>query len=327
MTIKELRKQLVGAIAMVVVAAIAVSSSTYAWFAVNTKVTASSMTITAEMEATFLQIASSKDAAEEAWGTLLPISPAIPDNLVLTTPLNLEAGKQFFQTRGDYDAYYAATEEERANEPLRSTVKTSGSNFMSVFGADTGTKDSEGNAVLDSTVYWGRAFSDDVANAAAERIPFSVTDVNGTEYQKAAMAIRVAPNSGVAKNVTASVKIESEKVQATDGEGNPVVDGEGNPVYKDNALLPSVRVLLINNDGSQYVLFDYQGNVLANKNAAGGNLAIELPSENTATAEKEGKILDLTAYFYIDGATTTAFTNNALNLIGMNAKFEFKAEE
>lgn len=43
MTVKALKKQLMAAIAMVVVSAIALSSSTYAWFAANTKVQATGM--------------------------------------------------------------------------------------------------------------------------------------------------------------------------------------------------------------------------------------------------------------------------------------------
>lgn len=50
MTVKALRKQLMAAIAMVVVAAVALSSSTYAWFASNNKVTATGMQVQATAE-------------------------------------------------------------------------------------------------------------------------------------------------------------------------------------------------------------------------------------------------------------------------------------
>ena len=48
MSIKKLRNQLFAAIAMVVVAAIALGSSTYAWFVNNTQVTATDVTVTAQ---------------------------------------------------------------------------------------------------------------------------------------------------------------------------------------------------------------------------------------------------------------------------------------
>jgi len=51
MSTKTLRKELLAAIAMVIVAAIALSGSTYAWFAANNQVTANQMTVQAVAEA------------------------------------------------------------------------------------------------------------------------------------------------------------------------------------------------------------------------------------------------------------------------------------
>lgn len=50
MTVKALRRQLMAAIAMVVVSVVALSSSTYAWFAANNKVTAEGMKVQATAE-------------------------------------------------------------------------------------------------------------------------------------------------------------------------------------------------------------------------------------------------------------------------------------
>ena len=64
-SVKALKKQLAAAIAMVCVAAIALGSSTYAWFVNNTKVTADSVTVTAKAANTLLI----SHANENAWGT------------------------------------------------------------------------------------------------------------------------------------------------------------------------------------------------------------------------------------------------------------------
>ncbi len=56
MTVKSLKKQLAAAIAMVVVAAVALSSSTYAWFVSNNNVTANTSSISAQSNAPFLVI-------------------------------------------------------------------------------------------------------------------------------------------------------------------------------------------------------------------------------------------------------------------------------
>lgn len=65
METKKLKKQLIAAIAMVMVAALALGSSTYAWFANNTKVTAEGMSIKALSEGANLEIAWTD--TEAAW--------------------------------------------------------------------------------------------------------------------------------------------------------------------------------------------------------------------------------------------------------------------
>ena len=56
MNVKALRKQLMAAIAMVVVAAVALSSATFAWFVSNNTVTATTSTISAQSNAAFMYI-------------------------------------------------------------------------------------------------------------------------------------------------------------------------------------------------------------------------------------------------------------------------------
>lgn len=65
MNSKAIKRQLLAAIAMVLVAAIALGSSTYAWFANNTKVTAEDLQLTAISNDTFLLISATKSTAPE----------------------------------------------------------------------------------------------------------------------------------------------------------------------------------------------------------------------------------------------------------------------
>lgn len=55
-SVKSLQKQLIAAVAMVLVAMIALGSSTYAWFAANNTVTATGMQVTAQSNSTYLLI-------------------------------------------------------------------------------------------------------------------------------------------------------------------------------------------------------------------------------------------------------------------------------
>ena len=64
-TVKALKKQLIAAIAMVLVAAVALGSSTYAWFVSNNKVTATTATISAQSNAPFLKIAKTGEELKE----------------------------------------------------------------------------------------------------------------------------------------------------------------------------------------------------------------------------------------------------------------------
>lgn len=63
MSVKALQKQLMAAIAMVLVAAIALGSSTYAWFVSNNTVKATTSTISAQSNAAFMYI---RDQAERS---------------------------------------------------------------------------------------------------------------------------------------------------------------------------------------------------------------------------------------------------------------------
>lgn len=68
-TVKALKKQLVAAIAMVLVAAVALGSSTYAWFVSNNKVTANTASISAQSNAPFLKIANHGEKLEKTDAT------------------------------------------------------------------------------------------------------------------------------------------------------------------------------------------------------------------------------------------------------------------
>ena len=65
METKALKKQMGAAIAMVLVAAIALAASTYAWFVTNNKVTATTSTISAQSNAAFMTIANGTTGAKD----------------------------------------------------------------------------------------------------------------------------------------------------------------------------------------------------------------------------------------------------------------------
>ena len=87
MNVKALRKQLMAAIAMVVVAAVALSAATFAWFVSNNTVTATTTNISAQSNSAYLVIdtqttTTSSTSSKSAGDTNTPLYPAkiIKDN-------------------------------------------------------------------------------------------------------------------------------------------------------------------------------------------------------------------------------------------------------
>lgn len=74
MNVKSLKKQLMAAIAMVVVAAVALASATYAWFVSNNTVTAKTASISAQSNAPFLMI--DKTTVSDTSGTSIEFTEA-----------------------------------------------------------------------------------------------------------------------------------------------------------------------------------------------------------------------------------------------------------
>lgn len=96
MSIKSLKKQLMAAIAMVLVAAVALASSTFAWFAANTTVTATTMNVTAKSNSQYLMIDSKNNASDKS-----------------QTATDIGAAYQDTATNPDkkvYPTYYSGTE-------------------------------------------------------------------------------------------------------------------------------------------------------------------------------------------------------------------------
>lgn len=116
-TVKALKKQLVAAIAMVLVAAIALGSSTYAWFVSNNKVTGTTTNISAQSNSAYLVIdkekTTDKSSSEYSYQTEAGIKKALYPAQVITG--------------GVWESAYAAdtkTATEKAD--TRFTIKSAG---------------------------------------------------------------------------------------------------------------------------------------------------------------------------------------------------------
>lgn len=116
MNSKAIKRQLLAAIAMVLVAAIALGSSTYAWFATNNKVSATDMSVIASSEVEFLEIQNNGTAftggtvtvqATNAGNTTdLDLKPVTPFTVATLDALASENSTQIAKSANDTDPGY-----------------------------------------------------------------------------------------------------------------------------------------------------------------------------------------------------------------------------
>lgn len=127
MNVKHLRKQLMAAIAMVVVAGVALSSATYAWFVSNNSVTATTTSIAAQSNSAYLLIANAAAGATTAESASIAVNKS-EDNTIALYPAqwqnNFAADKT---TTGDKvyqfeSAYASATGEPDEKDNTRFAV-------------------------------------------------------------------------------------------------------------------------------------------------------------------------------------------------------------
>ena len=126
MNSKVLRKQLLAAVAMVIVAAIAVSSSTFAWFAMSDTVTATGMTVTAKSDAIFLEIKGTQDSNFGLTGTDNVNAELYPTNHETFSAL------ADVSTVGNWYYRYNRNSDNATNDMTAKTTLTSFDNYVAM---------------------------------------------------------------------------------------------------------------------------------------------------------------------------------------------------
>lgn len=251
MNSKAIKRQLLAAIAMVLVAAIALGSSTYAWFANNTKVTANDLQLTAMSNDTFLLISAEKTTATEiqkdgrttdtmgmtATTKVYPSAPALNDTDTgyLTTNgknVNEEAitviGEKI--TSATQAAVVTNWYTAKAQSTDASTIKTDSARQLVAFD----------NYVIHKTLYLTVAVGSDVATNLKVTPTFTQLE-NGTDIS--AVKILLVTDDGacvVLDKNSADVDIKGNNTDLTQTTVRKVdlylyVDGNDTQIYTNNA--------------------------------------------------------------------------------------------
>lgn len=261
MTTKALRKQLVAAIAMVLVAAVALGSSTYAWFSMNNTVTAESMSIQATSNLPYLVISETQNGTYDTDAAAMVLAPAAATALKLVTPLNVASNVDYYASAAD-----------RA-----STTTTTPSKFTNA-----------------ASVLWGTTTSTNPAQVQESNVTDLVDSANLAEYvQSSELWFKILPGNVDATNLTVS------KITFTAG---------------TNSIAASGRVLVVSETGNYQLFKLVNGEVTSSETGSDSALLATV----TTSPQK------LTVYFYFDGTDASAYTNNATDLTGVTASFEFQ---
>ena len=245
MNVKTLKKQLMAAIAMVLVAAIALGSSTYAWFVSNNTVTAQTTNISAQSNSAYLVIQEKTETQTATDSTSTSAATAADTTAVKLYPAQVVNGT----TNGTYkfeSAYAAKASEALEKVNTRFTVGTDGSATEAV----------SNNYAHQDTFYIGTGGYDGTfSNLKVESVQVSAADPQKAELVNAMRVLIVCgDNWTVWKNgaeVTTVAKLNEG--------GNATTDTALTAKYADTASKSIASSVSKGNDVTVDIYVFYDG--------------------------------------------------------------------
>lgn len=245
MNVKTLKKQLMAAIAMVLVAAIALGSSTYAWFVSNNTVTAQTTNISAQSNSAYLVIQEKTETQTATDSTSTSAATAADTTAVKLYPAQVVNGT----TNGTYkfeSAYAAKASEALEKVNTRFTVGTDGSATEAVLN----------NYAHQDTFYIGTGGYDGTfSNLKVESVQVSAADPQKAELVNAMRVLIVCgDNWTVWKNgaeVTTVAKLNEG--------GNATTDTALTAKYADTASKSIASSVSKGNDVTVDIYVFYDG--------------------------------------------------------------------
>lgn len=262
---KKFRK-LIPALCMLLVSALFVGTSTYAWFSMNKEVSAANMQIKATSDQPYLLISETENGTFDKSAEQMVLESTGRATLKLVTPLNVASNVEYYKDTTDKTA----------------TTKTAPAKFTNA-----------------ADVLWGTTTSSDPTKVEATNVP---NLVGGTGF-----------DNGALKDYVQKSELWF-KVAAPDQNGSNLKCTNVTFTKEDGESISAAgRVLLVTEDG-KYQLFKFAEN---------GTVTAETGSDTALLASVTTTATKVTAYFYFDGTDSSAYTNNATNLAGINASFNF----
>lgn len=281
-------KKLIPALAMLLIAAVMLGTSTYAWFSMNTTVTATGMQITAKSNNTYLLInTGDNDTADEIQAAgVTTVALTVADNAMSVYPAKPKQAAEVAASAifdGETPVTNAATAAVAANwytaqnnNPGNATDSIK--NAVGLTGFE--------NYVITRTLYLT------VADGANPANNLTVTPTIALkQYQKTTdVAISVGKTY-----YTESGGVYSEVADPDVGEIGNYYEALG------GTAITAVKVLVTTSDGGFAIL----------SSSDSGSL-VDIKGSNTALTSST--VLTVNIYIYYDGSDSSVYTNNIANL-------------
>jgi hypothetical protein len=316
--VKSLQKQLLAAVAMVLVAAIAMSSATYAWFVNNTQVTAG----TAELTATAsyaLQISKGESGSDSGWVTTHPWQ----DSHTLTAD-DVAEGGSYTGINPDTGEAYKEGETVQLNKAVSlvpiSTIGSTGATALKFVKDSKWTEETVGTALKNNASEFvtvstadGNYFTDkfqikanqacslyldsDTSFSAAAgqldkvlRLAILVSD--GTTNKTFIYQIDNEVNTTAADNTTLTSLLGDDWNASTNK-----IDGVKNAVYLDSNNKSAAGAITADN-----ITTDGVKKLVTATAAASGSLVTDLNDADALyTFENANAVVTITVYIWLEG--------------------------
>ena len=302
-SVKALKKQLAAAIAMVCVAAVALGSSTYAWFVSNNQVTATTSTISAQSNAPFLKIANKADVADDnAWKKVTTTEDTFNETNVKTLYPAQVVGE-----------FVAGDAEVTAGTVTAADVKFQSAYASNAYSATErdNTRFTVGKPATAVTGNYAYMESFYIGSTDAEAGSFANLNVSG---------------------VTVSVKDGATFSQYTyDSNGDGTADKTVTADDAKKQMIDAVRVLVVNNTTGDWAVWNKDGQVTSyttTATAAPTLTGTKMVTTGNPLADtiEAGKKATIDVYVFYDGADSKIFTNNMSGLHDVSATVTFTAD-
>lgn len=302
-SIKALKKQMAAAVAMVLVAAVALGSSTYAWFVSNNQVTATTSTISAQSNAPFLKIANKADVADDnAWKNVTTTEDTFNETNVKTLYPAQVVGE-----------FVAGDAEVTAGTATAADVKFQSAYASNAYSATErdNTRFTVGKPATAVTGDYAYMESFYIGSTDAEAGSFANLNVSG---------------------VTVSVKdgaTFSEYTYDSNGDGTDDKTVTANEAKQQ--MIDAVRVLVVNSETGDWVVWNKDGKVESYKTTADVDPALsgtKMVGDSNPLADTiaAGEKATIDVYVFYDGADSKIFTNNMSGLHDVSATVTFTAD-